>query len=339
MSDASKTGRNGPPAKDSGEAAWDAYWRQGGAHGHALTDSAKAGILDRFWQAELDEAFAENAPRRVADLACGSGAVAGLAHGAAARAGCALDALWCVDWSASAAARAAERLGAPARPLSADLAALPFAAGGLDLVVSQYGLEYAGERAFREAARVIASGGALIALVHDSEGGVAAECRGTRALFEEAADIAAIGLARAAFAAGFEADRAPHRQPALSEAMRRLEPALARLAGLVARENDTVAMQFLRQVRRDLLVMLARRRAYAPQDVFGWLEKIEREIASYRDRMASMLAAARSAPQIDEVAAIFRAAGCEVEPPQRVLAGPGGASIGWAVKARRANGR
>jgi SAM-dependent methyltransferase len=254
---------------------------------------------------------------------------------AAARAGSALDALWCVDWSATVATRAAERLEGPARAVSADLAALPFTDGGLDLAVSQYGLEYAGEAAFSEAARVLAPGGALIALVHDSEGGVAAECRQTSAFFDEAAEIAVIPLARAAFAAGFEADRAPQRRAGLITARQALQPALARLARLVARESDATAMQFLRQVRRDLLIMLARRQAYAPEDVFGWLDKVENEIAAYRHRMASMLAAARSAAQIDQVAAIFRAAGCEVEPPRRVLAGSGAASIGWALRARR----
>lgn len=334
MSDAPKT-RPGDPANGSGEAAWDAYWRDGGAPGHALTDSSKAGVLDRFWTDALTAAFAASPVRRAADLACGSGAVASLVASVATRTGCAAPMLCCVDWSAAAATTAAGRLGGAARPLSADLAALPFADGGLDLVVSQYGLEYAGEPAFREAARVLAPGGALIALVHDADGGVAAECRATRALFEEASEIALTNLARAVFAAGDQADHAPRSAPALAEAMRRLQPGLARFAGLVARDNDTLAMQFLRQVRRDLLIMLARRRAYAPQDVFDWLAKIEKEITGYRDRMASMIEAARSASQIEEIAAIFSAAGYAVESPQRVLAEPAATSIGWALRVRR----
>ena len=338
MNDAPETGAI-PPQKATAEAAWDAYWRHGGAPGHALADTAKGEVLDHFWSEALASAFAAHTPRKVADLACGGGAVAALVAKYASSAGRAPDALLCVDWSAVAASAAARRLAGAARPVAADLAALPLAAGALDLVVSQYGLEYAGESAFLEAARVLAPGGAFIALVHDSEGGVAAECRLTHWLFEEAVECSVIASARAVFAAGFEADHAPdrqERQTELANAERRLHPAMKRFEALVARQNDTTAMQFLRQVHRDLRIMLARRRAYAPQDVLDWLGKIENEMTTYQDRMASMLKAARSAPQIDEIAAIFRKAGCVVEPPRRVFAGPGGASIGWAVGARRA---
>lgn len=339
MSDRSDTGPAQEPS-DRGEAAWDAYWRRGGASGHALTDSAKADILDQFWTEAMTAALEQGeTPRFAADLACGSGAVAAALARSSAAAGCAPEHLLCVDWSSTAAWAAAKRLGAGADGLAADLAALPLADGALDFIVSQYGLEYAGFPAFREVARVLAPGGRLIALVHDAGGGVAAECRRTHGLFDKVSRTNIVSLAKMAFEAGFAADRQASARAVFEEADMRLRPALAQFGALISAKDETTAMQFLRQVRRDLGVMYARRRAYAPEDVFAWLDNIGGEIIGYRTRMRSMLDAAKTASEIDKIAAVFGAAGFAVEAPQQVLTRPGGPSIGWRLSARKARAR
>lgn len=148
----------------AGAAAWSAFWRTGARDGctAAFPAAAQAAIASAWHQM-----FAtQSSTIRLLDVACGRGAV--LAHAAAAgivdRTG--------VDLAEDAAVAVPDEriLG------GVDACALPFADRSFDLVVSQFGLEYAGiERALPEAARV--TRGALAFLVHAREGAVVAQAR------------------------------------------------------------------------------------------------------------------------------------------------------------------
>jgi SAM-dependent methyltransferase len=138
---------------------WTGFWQDAATDGCtlALPPAARALLADG-WHARLD-----GWPRdtRVLDVACGRGAVLALARAAG------FTALAGVDLAA---------VPPGDLPITGgiDATALPFPDRSHDLVLSQYGLEYAGLLpAAREAARVAGCG--LILLLHAAEGVLVAD--------------------------------------------------------------------------------------------------------------------------------------------------------------------
>ena len=146
--------------------AWSEYWSSGALHSCAGSFQGNyGGALRSFWERVFSAAPA--APRLL-DLCCGNAPLAKLwlesawpAHGGS------LDAVDAAEvapaWLAqlAPAARGAIRVHA-----GVDAARLPFDPASFDLCTSQYGVEYVGPAALREAWRVLRPGGRLAAVVH-----------------------------------------------------------------------------------------------------------------------------------------------------------------------------
>lgn len=157
---------------------WRRYWRENRLAACVPDNPNSAAVIETHWSGFFAQFPAGN---RVLDIATGNGVL--------------------LVWGARAARAAGRELTLtgidladidPARFLPehrADLAAarfigktaaesLPFADGGFDAVVSQYGLEYADlEPALSEAARVLAPGGRLHWLAHGADSIVVAQAR------------------------------------------------------------------------------------------------------------------------------------------------------------------
>ncbi len=147
--------------------AWTAYWATGALHSCATSFSGNyAGQLEAFWHhvfSQLPDAA------RVADLCCGNAPLSKLLlespHAArVAR----IDAVDVADIAPPWVAALGEATHLHVHPRM-DVSSLPFAPATFDLCMSQYGIEYAGEAAFHEVARVLRPGGRLAAVLHHAE--------------------------------------------------------------------------------------------------------------------------------------------------------------------------
>jgi SAM-dependent methyltransferase len=162
-----------------GQRGWADFWKADCAASCEPEYPETALEIARLWQGWLARCADGS---RVLDVATGNGIV--LAHAAAAaRARGRRFALTGIDRAEidpprylrnlDPALRAATFLGGVAAE------SLPFADGSFDVVVSQYGLEYADlERALAEAARVLVPGGALVWLAHADGSEIARQHRG-----------------------------------------------------------------------------------------------------------------------------------------------------------------
>ena len=157
-----------PPA--ALQEAWSRYWARGAAHSCVGSyGECYGGAIARFWH----EVFGRLPPAvRVLDIATGNGALPRLLlqEGSAADAQCdAVDiARITPPWLSAAAAADRARVRVHG---GVDAAALPFADGCFDLVVSQYGLEYTDlQRTVPELLRVRAPGGAIALMLHHAQG-------------------------------------------------------------------------------------------------------------------------------------------------------------------------
>jgi SAM-dependent methyltransferase len=141
--------------------AWSRYWASGALHSCSGSfDGNYGGALAAFWH----EAFAALPPgARVLDIGCGNGPLAQLLLDTDGSRGMHYDG---IDLAQIAPAWAADHPGLHWHP-GQRAEALPFAGASFDLVVSQYGIEYADlPRAAAEAVRVCRPGGALRWLLH-----------------------------------------------------------------------------------------------------------------------------------------------------------------------------
>src|SRR5690606_115077 len=151
---------------------WNSFWQSARTTAAHQAGSIQDAPLEAFWSG----LFAEAIPRlpgaaRVLDLGCGSGAVLG--HAAAAGGSGWL--LVGLD-PAPAGLHVLRSRHARAFGVAGDAARVPFARGSFHIVASQFGLEYAGTAAIPEAARLVAPGGLLAAVMHLRYGGLYEEC-------------------------------------------------------------------------------------------------------------------------------------------------------------------
>lgn len=146
--------------------AWTRYWSSGVQHSCPGSFAANyTGRIGDFWKSVF-EALPSDA--RVLDACCGNAPMSQMLldsdYGARVARVDAVDAAevapqWLDAASESVRARFVLHAGA-------DVAALPLDDATFDLCMSQYGIEYVGEAAFRECGRVLRPGGRLAAVLH-----------------------------------------------------------------------------------------------------------------------------------------------------------------------------
>lgn len=273
--------------------AWDTYWR--GTRESAAHE--KGGALEPVLRAHWDEVFAGTLAARpdalALDIACGNGALAD--HARRHRGG----RLICADYSLAALRNLLQRdSGTPV--LVADALYPPFAARSLDLVVSQFGLEYAGVEAIRAASELVTPGGTIALVLHLRGGAIHEECACNAALIREIEDCDLLTRAAAAFRAGFALDPdRPDTVEAFRQAERALAPALKTVETMLDTHGRDAIAGLADQLYGDIAHMYRRMGAYELSDILGWCDGMQGQITAYRERMAAMVAAGFTASEIE----------------------------------------
>lgn len=316
-----------PPAAS----AWNEYWRlapDGDAHG---SGSVLVEALSRFWSGLFPATPPRGPALRLLDFACGSGAVTGFALEAARTSGAPLPAI--VGMDGAPAAVAAYRVRFPtSQAIVADVRHAPFADGAFDRVGSQFGLEYAGEAGVEEAARLVAPGGTLGAVLHCRDGAIHQECERNLRAVERVRASSLFPTAREAFRRGVTAMRGKGSQAEFLRAEERFAAAVNEVDGVLRDFGDGVAGGVIHRLYADLGRMYGRLAAYDPEEVGRWCALMEAELAAYEGRMAAMTAAAMDASGLDRVAARAVSRGLAVRTQEGLFAGTGaGEPAAWVL--------
>jgi SAM-dependent methyltransferase len=293
---------------------WDRYWRCDriascfdGAGARNYDESIAAG-----WGV-----FFETLPRgaRILDLCAGNGAAA-LIAAQAGRAGARDFEIVAVDRAdidpPAFVTRHGEDYAAIRFLGKTSVEALPFADGGFDAVISQFGIEYADPAAaLAEAVRVLAPGGRIRFVVHAAEGVVAA---GARAMIADADllldTIDLPGAARRCFervsSAERDADPNEEARRRADESFAAFQTALERTARHVPHAADRV---MLRNSGAVLLDTFQRRTRLSLDQLLAKAEEVEAEIRAHRGRLQALLDAALDAKGAEAIADRLSAAG------------------------------
>jgi ubiquinone/menaquinone biosynthesis C-methylase UbiE len=312
---------------------WDAFWR---AREKAIGQE-DAGARDRapalYWESLFREALESNPRARIIDIACGNGAVTAIAIAAAQDAGANVD-VHCIDYSMSAVDELRKRFP-EVEGVACDARAIPYNDGEFDMVVSQFGIEYAGPDAFLEAARLVAPGGTLTALAHLAEGAIYKECADNLAVAVALREARLMALARDAFTAGFALIAGKITDPEFQEADKRLAPAVELAKQILRDKGPLAAGGLLANLYRDIGHMYTRMQNYVPAEIFAWFDGMSGELVSYEGRMASMTRSALDEQGAGKIAASVGSMGFTVEPPDVLSLAESGQPAAWILTARK----
>jgi len=314
---------------------WDDFWR---AREKAVTQT-DPGSQDpapaAFWETFFNHEFASRPQTRLLDVACGIGAVTAIAMRVADSATASVTA-HCVDYSASALEELQKSI-ADVDCVACDASQIPYPDGSFDLVVSQFGIEYAGDAAFDEAARLVDSKGTLAALVHQDGGAIQQECADNLATIESVNNSRLIPLARDAFAAGFDTIAGKITNLEFQEYDKRLAGAVAAAKNILTTKGTLALGGLLANVYRDIAYMYPRLQNYRPDEVFAWFDGVSDELVSYEGRMASMTRSALDESDIHAVADRVTRLGFTVQPIAALSLDKTGQAGAWILVAKRAS--
>lgn len=298
---------------------WSEYWRQDSADGEVFVNAKGDAhpALAAFWAS----VFAAEAPgTRVLDVASGAGSI--YAHLPADH-GFELHA---TDIAPEALATLSERV-AHVTTTVASAADMPFDDGSFDLVLSQFGVEYAGAQAFTEAARLVAAGGRLVILAHIEDGYIDSN---NKAQLDEAfvaRETNFIELAKALTEATFKKGG-----KALSKREKAIVPAIQALAAAHRRCAQGVHAHLLAGFRQ----LYENRHQYDLVDITGWLDGMQGELVKTIDRLTRMRAAALSEHDVNSIRAMLKGAGF-TDAGIETFSTPGNERpVAWELVAKRA---
>lgn len=313
-----------------GAGAWNDYWRLTSENAAHRAGGPQDEALSRFWSGVCSRQFEGSVAGRVLDFACGNGAVTEIALKAAGAAG-AKPVLIGFDGARTAAD--AYRVRFPgALAVVADAIRTPFPDGAFDVVASQFGLEYAGIGAVDEAARLVARGGVLAAVVHRREGALFRECEANLRAVERVQASRMLATAKEAFRRGTAAIRGHGSRSEFQRAEERFAAAVTEVDRVLGDYGDGVAGGTVHRMYSDLGHMYRRLGAFDPAEVALWADRMEAEVDAYAGRMSAMVESALDAAGLRDASARVQARGLSVRTSEELRTGREGEdSAAWVL--------
>jgi SAM-dependent methyltransferase len=273
---------------------WADYWQHDGDGGEVFVNAEgeRHPALADFW----GTVFARvSANARIIDIASGAGSIyAHLPAGHSFQ-------LHAADIAEEALQALAERIRDVTTTVCS-AGAVPFGDGFFDMVVSQFGIEYAGIDAFTEAARLVAPGGGLACLCHVEDGYIDSN---NKAQLDEAKYVDEsqfIDLCIDVTRAGYSEDVGD---------MQRSEAAFLPIARNIAAGMKRCRGGIHSHLFHGFRKLFEERRGYAEADTLSWLEDMRGELEKNIDRLSRMRSAALSAADTLSITKNLRSVGLQ----------------------------
>lgn len=271
---------------------WSEYWQNESDSGEVFVDKNgdKHQALSAFWKTCLENQPAGN---KIIDLACGAGSIfADLPASQHYE-------LYAADLSPDALKHLKQRLPeVHTHVCSAD--DLPFEDDFFDVVVSQFGIEYAGQGGFLEAARIVKSGGCLHVLCHIENGYIDSNNRNELDGAKLVKELAFIEKAIAVTSASYATDNATMKNA--FEAFVAVEP-------LLAKQVNTSERGVHHHLYHGFKSLFVNKSAYTEQDILSWLQDMQNQIDESILRLTEMRKAACSESDMQQIIEQFAVLG------------------------------
>lgn len=290
----------------SNRAAWQHYWSSEHAQPAYAAQGRLTAILNMHW----DHVFSQLAPSLgtspCLDIAAGNGDLSARLIAYLQQHHTARPVVIACDLSQDAAQQL--QSGNRALALRCDAARLPFVNQCMGMVISQFGIEYAGPDALGECARVIAPGGAVALAMHHRGG----------ALHQENTSIlAAVEAFRAsellqAFARFAASDRG-------NQARNAFIPAVKAAEAVLHQHGPDIAAGSLLRLYREIASLHENLPRYDRTEVGVWCTRMADSLESYAARTRWMIEAGLTSEDLDEIKVRFDAQGLNVLAAEPIL--------------------
>ncbi len=328
---------------DKNKQDWGNYWqgRTGNSRTGDNSGEALVGVgiehnkkLAEFWTSCFEGL---NKNSKILDMACGAGSV--LRHAKANG----FTNLGGVDIS-NEAVSAMQREFPNAAGIVAPVDCTGLLDASYDLVVSQYGFEYAGSNrqvltAAREMARLVTNKGQFIALCHIKEGGIEQEVSGHLRDIKNMTKPGFIAASKALFLALDAAEKFPSlaTKTAYEKAAQALaEPRDKLIAWINTRQGSDSEIHTLGQhLYSGTIDLFTRRKAFLLDDIIDWLDGMQSEIDAYKGRMQSMRQSALSENEARNILAVFEGVGFKTYKPEQFYLAGDDKPAAWILRASR----
>lgn len=284
---------------------WDKYWSGVGGIGAFTDGGVSHPAITAYWQHYFRTLSASpaNESLKIIDIAGGNGALietAGQIYGDEQLA------ITSLDLSPAAIQQLTKRFP-HVNGLVADANAIPLQDNSTDLVVSQFGIEYAGAGAIDEAIRIVNPGGNIALMMHCENGVIFHESRINLTVIQRVLDSHILPLAKCFFSARTELHRGGNKQRQSFQAQaEQFCVALGVLEHCMSEFGTGAAGGFVHKLYNDLANVHEFFGRYVLNEVLDWLSNIEVELEAYKGRMQAMLDAALAVDEFNEVTEKFR---------------------------------
>ena len=254
---------------------WERFWDAAGATQH--DDAIRLPVLDPTWRSLLADLEFQRDDFLAVELACGSGSVSKHLKNKGQ-----FTKATKIGFDASTSALKKLQLGE--LPVSGNLERLPFARDSVDLLTSQFGIEYAGISSIEAALDCVASSGYFIFVMHIADGSIFDECGKNLAAVDDFSNSGFVEAARALLSALWSQAPKPEQQVLLSQFQSALAVVEPQLMVLPDGQGRDTALQTYNAIAD----MVEAPDSYDEVSIGNWFQQTEAELQSYCVRMQQM---------------------------------------------------
>lgn len=309
-------------------AHWEDFWRDAGGDGEVMGGDRQRPTLEAYWRDVFVRAGFGRADL-ILDIASGAAPIARIA--AAALPADDQPAFLCADYAPAALTAARRAAGDGVLLVACDALRPPFRESRFAGIVSQYGLEYVGNAGFAAAARLLAPGGRLAAIVHYRDGVIESECAENARLVRGALDAGLIESAKRLL----EASGPGAPGDSQSRAARDVRAAFETVGAILRAAPPSSARALVSRYAQDVARVAQRRAAFARDEAAGWIEAVGARLEAYAARMNAMVAAARDEGDMAEISGSLSREGLSEFVCAPLAFDPAQAPGAWRLEARR----
>lgn len=314
------------------QTGWDQFWSAPAGLDAYSKDGQSHPTLDQAWMEFFARASQDaDTGLKALDLASGRGVVVGYLRRAFPDGG--VD-IACLDTSPAAIASIKDRFGAVTGHV-ADARKTGLASGAYDIVTSQFGIEYAGPKAFPEAMRLVKPGGHLGLVIHCKDGQIDQSCRQSLDAVRSVLNAKFMETATKAFTLGFSYFARGQNLAGYQKALGELQRSVAMLDKVLATYGSGIANHSLARLREDIVSMAGELQTYEREETLRWLARMQDELRSYVGRMHSMCQAAVGKDLTDYIRTHLREQHFDVIRFDLIDTPDAALPVAWCLQARK----
>lgn len=311
--------------------SWNTYWQGASSAGAFSSGGIEHPDIANFWLNFFKQIENNIAKPKLLDIASGNGAVIKMA----------INSLNCLEHDitsldiSEAATQNIKSQYPDVQAIVANANELPNKfINSYEVVTSQFGIEYAGFNAVKNALTIVKNDGYIALVLHHRSGTIYRECERNLNSLERVKACEFLPRSIELFKSGFNAIKGHSREP-YDAAGLKLSSAIKELELIMREYGEEVADYTIANMYNDVAKIHQRIQFYEPHEVISWLERLKKEIDAYIKRMESMLQSAISESNYEEIINLLKNSSFKIADSGVLAQADNNEPIAWKIIAKK----